>query len=128
MNPGFRGWARPRHKVFVGEPQTIDTTNGNTFKHGFGRVPGGVEITFVCVTANNGYTKGQEIPFTAVYRVAGANTDGRPFVVWLKDSDKVKVWVASANTDFQDASFNTVTFTASQWKVVVRCFDIERMK
>lgn len=120
-------WPRRRNVRFVGAPQAIDTTNGNTFWHGYGRVPGEVVVRFVCVTANNGYVPGDEIPETAIYRAAGSNTDGRPFCVWRVNKETVKVYVSSASVDFQDSAFTTVTFTPSQWNVVVRCSDIEEL-
>lgn len=129
MNNGFRAWARPRHKVFVGEPQTIDTTNGNKFYHGFGRVPAVVVAKLICVTANNGYAVGDEMPLHILFRFAGGDADGVPYWHERHTLRYIDVWISSSNIRFQDATIGSgVTFTASQWKLSVRCADIERAK
>ncbi len=123
MNKGFRAWARPRHKVYVSAPTPIDTTNGNTFRHGFGRVPGNVVVTLLCVTANNGYLVGDEMPLHALFRTAGSNT-----LYWIQRNTATVVHVAipAANVQFLGTSAGIQTFTASQWRLIVRCADIER--
>lgn len=129
MNPGFRGWARPRHKTFVGEPQTIDTSNGNTFYHGFGRVPGCVVVTLVCVTANNGFAVGEKMPFQILYRFANGDADGLPY--WFERHTDQYVFVKLSSSDIRmqtDSLGSGVAFTASEWKVEVRCEDIEPAK
>jgi len=133
MNNGFRAWARPRHKVFVGEPQTIDTTNGNTFKHGFGRVPGAVVVRLVCITANNGYAVGDEIPIDVVWFNSADNNDGAPFYVLRIRATDVFVKLTASTLSFFDPTLAVsnatfVTITLSQWKLNVRCSDIERAK
>lgn len=131
MNFGFRNWARPRHKVYVSDPATIDTTNGNTFKHGFGRVPGNVQVRLRCITANNGYAVGEEIPIESVMANDGNNDDGGPYRILRYNDQTVLVWIGSGTYAFfpdnaAPVTANIVAWTASQWKIVVRCDDIER--
>ena len=129
MNNGFRSWARPRHKVFVGDPQTIDTTNGNTFRHGFGRRPGNVVATLLCVTSNNGYVAGEEIPISLIVRNTSTADDGAPRWSLHWDASKVVARIASASTAIIPSSGAAAgTFTSTEWKMVVRCSDIERLK
>jgi hypothetical protein len=132
MNRGFRGWARPRHKVFVGAPQTIDTTNGNTFAHGFGRVPGEVAVRLVCTAANNGYLVGEEIPIESLWANDGNNDDGAPYRVLRYNAQNIFVKLSTGTLAFFNpsaavTSANAVSITLTQWKVLVRCADIERL-
>lgn len=132
MNKGFRNWARPRHKVFIGEPQVINTTSGNTFLHGLGHIPGGLQVRLVCVTANNGYVVGDEIPIESVMANDGNNDDGGTYRVVRINHLTVLAWIGSGIYSFFPANLapvlaNIATFTASQWKLLVRCFDVERL-
>lgn len=133
MNQGFRGWARPRHKVFVSEPVTINTTSGNTFLHGFGRVPGDVVVRLRCATANNGYVAGDEIPLESVWRQGGTPDDGAAYRTVRINGSSILAWLGSGNYAFFAATAapitaNVVNITLSQWRFVVRCADIERSK
>lgn len=132
MNKGFRSWARPRNRVFVGEPQTINTTSGNTFRHAFGHVPGIVEVRLVCTTANNGYLVGEEIPFESVMANDGNNDDGGPYRLIRINHLNVLVWHGAGTYAFFPANLapvlaNIAAFNSAQWKILVRCRDIERL-
>ncbi len=127
MNKGFRGWARPRHKVYVSAPTAIDTTNGNTFRHGFGRVPGLVSVKLLCVTANNGYLAGEEVPIDLVYFTAAGNRDGAPRWGIRHGVDAIRVQFQAASVEIvTSAGAIGGTFTFTEWRLVVRCADIER--
>lgn len=133
MNKGFRGFPRPRNRVFVGIPQTINVAVGNYFYHGLGHVPGEVHPRFVCAVANNGYVMGQEIPFEAVFANDGNNDDGGPYRVMRYDHESVLLWLGSTTTyaffpgNATPILGNIVAFTLAQWKVTCRCRDIERL-
>ena len=132
MNKGIRSWARPRNKVYVSEPQTIDTTNGNTFRHGFGHVPGDVVVRLVCITANNNYLVGDEIPIAVLWFNSADNNDGAPFYVQRFRHTDVFVKLSASTLSFFDPTLavNNATFVTinlAQWKLIVRCRDIERL-
>lgn len=125
MNFGIRGWARPRNKRFVGVPQVIDSTNGNTFYHGFGRIPGNVVITLRVKTTANGYTAGHEIPIDALSRQGVSEGTPRHAASW--SDTLVRVLIPSTNIYITDATGALATPTLSNYLVVVRCDDIERL-
>lgn len=127
MNPGTRVWSRPRNRKFVGAPQIIDTTNGNTFRHGFGRVPGNVVVTLLCVTANNGYLVNEEVPIEMVYFTAAGNRDGSPRWSIRHGVDAIRVRFAAGSVEIiTSAGAIGGTFTTTEWRLIVRCADIER--
>ncbi len=123
MNKGFRSFPRPRNKKSVGVEQVIDTTNGNTFRHGFGRVPGNVVVMLRCITSNNGFAVGDEMPLHALFRTIGSNT-----LYWFErhTPQVVQVFIPSTNVQFLDAAAGLQSFTAANWRLVFRCADIER--
>src|SRR5262245_37550871 len=128
MNPGFRNWPRNRHKVFVGEPQTIDSTNGNTFRHGFGRVPGNVQVRLLVTAATaNGYSKGEEVPIDLIIRNATSDTDGCPRYTIRISVDRVLVLIVGTSVNIVDSSGAPAAVTLTNYKLVVRCDDIERV-
>ncbi len=128
MNPGFRGWARPRNRKFVGAPQTIDTTNGNTFRHGLGHKPGSVQVRLLVVTAANGYLAGEEVPVELLSKDVATDSNGSPR--WSVRVTDLFVIVRINGTSIQitESDATEAAVTLSNYKVVVRCDDIERLK
>lgn len=128
MNKGFRSWARPRHKVYVSEPVAINTSAGNKFYHGFGRVPRIVEPVLQCVTANNGFQKGDEMPLTILFRHAGGDSDGIPYWYERRTAQYIDVWISASDIRMQTTSLGSgVAFVAAEWKLVMVCRDVERL-
>jgi len=82
-------------------------------------------VKLVCVTDNNGFLKGQKMPVQSVFRTIGADSDGRPGWFIRETDQSIIVFILSANTDFSNSAFSIVTFTPSQWKLEVRCADLE---
>jgi len=112
----------------VGDPQTIDTTNGNTFLHGLGHHPGLVVVVLRCVTANNGYVAGEDIPIHMIVRNTATADDGAPRWSWRANHLRVIVQINSANAAIIPSSGGAAgVFTSTQWKMIVRCRDLERI-
>lgn len=128
MNPGFRGWARPRHKTFVGEPQTIDTSNGNTFYHGFGRKPGCVDVRLLVTTAANGYLVDEEVPIALLSKDVTTDSNGTPRYSVRVTNEVIIVRINGTSIQITESDATEAAVTLTNYKVVVRCMDIEPAK
>lgn len=128
MNPGFRAWPRPRHKAFVGEPQVIDTTNGNTFYHGFGHKPGCVEVRLLVTTAANGYLLDEEVPIALLSKDVGTDSNGTPRYSVRVTQEAIIVRINGTSIQITESDGDEAAVTLTNYKVVVRCMDIERPK
>lgn len=122
------GLPQDRIKRFESDLTVINTTVGNTFYHEFDRVPAVVEVRLVCVTANNGYRVGEEIPIESVWSNDGNNDDGGPYRTLRFNRETVLVWLGSGTYSFFAATTapitaNVVNITLTQWRIKVLCLD-----
>lgn len=120
----------PRDRIQRSESDllVIDTTNGNTFYHGFDRVPGRVDLRVVCITANNGWKVGDEMPIDRLWRDAGDENDGAANVLVRYRIDSIFVKFGTETISFFDPTLavtnaNKATWTRTQWRLKIICSD-----
>lgn len=122
MRPGLFNLPAERIKRFDSGPVVIAAA-GNTFYHGMNRVPGTTEIRLVCVTPNNGYVAGEEIPLDRIYRVTGGVKDGYPASPVRITDQKVVVLVPSSNVEIVDTAGAPGSVTIANFRLRVVCLD-----
>lgn len=90
------------------------------FVHGLGRVPV-TQVTLQCLVAENGYSRGDEVPAVLGY-ARNAAAPSQPFVTATITDAKVIVTRNSGNAEIwkKDASaFGTIT--TANWAIRIRC-------
>ena len=124
MRPGNLGMAMERVKRFDSGPTPINTTAGNTFYHGFAKVPSQVAVRLVCALAANGYVIGEEIPLEQLIRVTAGNKDGGPRWVVRVTDQAVAVLVLSTSLEIIDSAGDPVAVTLTNYRLRVTCLDV----
>lgn len=112
-----------RIKRYESDLITVDSTNGNVFYHGFGYVPAIVEVRFVCVTAANGYTVGQEIPENRIIRRGTGDSDGVARSAITISDQAITVLCPSTDRGILDSTGTSAAVTITNFKLKVRCLD-----
>jgi hypothetical protein len=130
MRPGLLSFPNERVRRFETEAQVIDTTNGNSFPHYFGRVPALVSVYLVCITANNNYKVDDIIPLENIWLDNGAANSGANMILkrYTAQTIFIRLGTSTPTLRFFDPTLivtnaNAVVFTITQWKVKCICLD-----
>jgi hypothetical protein len=120
MNQGVEGLSnKPRvASEYVVGPHAMVSATVQTYDLPAGRRWGAVQARLLCVTANNGYVVGEEIPLELVYYTNAINRDGVPRWSWSIRDSQLKFVILSTNVEIVDATGTFGgTFTLSQWQI-----------
>lgn len=86
---GNTGWVIASAKRFIGTcaiPSSAGFANKTSVTHGLGRIPDAVTATFVCVSAELGYSIGDEVDWGAI-----SGTSYAPVIVWMPNATTIDV-------------------------------------
>ena len=102
----------------------IDTTNGNTFFHGFGRMPALVEVRLVVKLTANGYAVGEELPLELLVRDTSGDLAGSPRWTVRVTDQRVLVFIAGTDIEIIDSSAAPAAVTLTNYRLRVTCLDV----
>ncbi len=114
------GTAFPITKLFESSQQTITSGGSLTLAHGLGVQPKHYAAFVQCVTAEFGYSIGQEMPMTIEYGGTAASA-----MAIVPDATNINIRFGNASPVFAAANFTTgaqVSLTNANWKLVVRAW------
>lgn len=110
-------------KYYESSPQTITNSGSFTVAHGFGIKPKLVEVVLICVTAQAGFSPGDELYIGSPTRYEGNDGSGSS-VGWSMKTDATNIFVKYGNNTLPNivniSNSADSALTEANWNMVVR--------